>query len=451
MNKILVRLFLTNLIVIFFSFLVFGILFRISFPQYISFLELGVFLALFLSLVVGRIFLKPIRQIKKAAQKIIQGDFKSRLSMSRKDELGDLADHLNHMSGELQNKISEILQDQNELKAILSSMVEGVLVIDKDERIVLLNWPVYEMLDLRSKDTVGRHYWEVIRNEEINSLLKEAITQKKSLKKEIMIIAPSESHFSMQVSCVFTDRGVLSAVVSVFHDISELKKLAKLRSEFVANASHELKTPLTTIKGFVETLKDGAIHNEQKAQKFLDIIAKHTQRLEELVGDLLSLSAIESKEVKLDFAKVQIAAVLESVVNLAKERWDTSQYKIILDVSQNFPAVSLDRSRMEQAFLNLLDNAIKFTPAGGVITISAYQENGFSRIDFKDTGIGIEPEHIPRIFERFYRVDKGRSRELGGTGLGLSIVKHIVQAHQGKVLVQSEVGKGSVFSIFLPY
>ena len=242
----------------------------------------------------------------------------------------------------------------------------------------------------------------------------------------------------------------LSQIVAVFHDITEIKNLAKMRSEFVANVSHELKTPLTSIKGFVETLREGAIEDKKNARRFLDIIQLHAQRLENLVEDILSLSAIESREEKWNFQKTSVVPILETIVGLYKDRFSNRELKLNLDLDPGLPAIYIDQPRIEQAFINLLDNAVKFTPAKGSISIKVYSDNGFVRIDFKDSGIGIEQQHLPRLFERFYRVDKGRSRELGGTGLGLAIVKHIVQSHHGKVLVQSEPQKGSTFSVLLP-
>ena len=450
MKKTFPKIFLTHLSILFFCFSLLGVTLNVSRFEYLLFVLTALLLSFILSFLVEIFFIRPIKKMQQMASQIAQGHFPERLFLTRKDELGDLAKNLHQMSTELQNKIARIMQDKNELKAILSSMIEGVIVIDKDERILLLTSPMERMLDLRSKEAVGRPYWEVIRHEEINFSLEQALHEKKSLRKEIAVFFPEESHFQMQISCIFLDSGKISGVVAVFHDVTELKKFTKLRSEFVANVSHELKTPLTTIKGFVETLKEGALEDKNNAAKFLEIIEKHTLRLENLVNDLLTLSSIESKEIPLNLEMLPLSSILESAAGLFKERLTNKQLKLSLNIADNLPSLKMDRAKIEQVLENLLDNAIKFTPEGGSISIKASWDNGFVRIDVKDTGIGIEAKHLSRLFERFYRVDKGRSRELGGTGLGLSIVKHIVQLHDGRVAVESEPGKGSMFSIYLP-
>lgn len=353
-------------------------------------------------------------------------------------------------TAETERTETENTPNKTELKTILSGMVEGVIVVGKDEKIVILNPIVCEMLNLRSKDAVGRSYWEVIRHDEINSLLKESLLKKEAFRKELTILFPEESYFSMQISPILEESGDLLGSVAVFHDISELRKLEKMRSEFVANVSHELKTPLTSIRGFVETLKEGALNDEKAAQKFLGIIQTHTQKLEDLVYDLLNLSSLESKDFQMKFQTVVVKDLINEVVNLYKVQLEKKYQTLAIELADNLPSVRVDPEKIEQAFSNLLDNAVKFTPPHGKITISAYERDGCLRVDIRDTGPGIADEHLPRIFERFYRADKSRSRELGGTGLGLAIVKHIVLAHNGKVTVQSVLGEGSVFSVYLP-
>ncbi len=391
--------------------------------------------------------LKDMRLVTDALSK---GDFKGRLNMSASDEWGELARGINQMSEEFRKKIRQVIADKDQLKAILSSMVEGVIIVSGDSRVVHISPNFYNMLEMRSKEPNGRYYWEVIRNASINDLLREALASQKALRKEISILHPVETFFSMQISPVLDEQGALSSVVAVFHDITELKKYERLRSEFVANVSHELKTPLTSIKGFVETLKEGALDDRDHALRFLDIIGKQTHRLENLVSDLLVLSSLESKEIKMSLGVVDVGALLQAVVLMQKKHIDQNKHAVHVHVPGGLPKVYADQGRLEQVFLNLLDNAVKFTPPGGHIDIDVCLEGDFVRVDIKDTGVGISPEHLPRVFERFYRVDKARSSDLGGTGLGLSIVKHIVSAHKGRVEVQSQIGSGSTFRVFLP-
>ena len=451
MNKLFSRLVLGYAVVIMAAFFLFSRLtaYEDSGQNLLLIIGMSFVSAFILYLLMARFLITPLNKMKGTTQKLVKGDFSGKIPLVSQDIFGELADNLNQLSSELQSKIAEITKDKSELKTILSSMVEGVIVVGKDERILILTLPIYRMLDLRSRDVVGKSYWEVIRNEEINSTIKQVLIEKKAVKKELKIISPEESYFDMQVSPV-TDAGSLLGLVALFHDITELKKLETLRSEFVANVSHELKTPLTSIKGFVETLRDGALADKKKADRFLEIIQTHAQRLEDLVNDLLSLSLLESKELKLHLVPVGLKELVEPVVDLYKERFDDKRQELKINLPADIPSVRVDLKKMEQVFSNLLDNAIKYTPPGGKISISARAQEGYVRVDVVDSGVGIYPEHLPRIFERFYRVDKDRARDSGGTGLGLAIIKHILQAHDGKVIVQSEPQKGSTFSIFLP-
>lgn len=420
---------------------------------------LGALFALLLSVFTANSFTKPIRLIQKTAQKITMGDLKQRNSIKINNELGDLADSLNQMADELERKIYEVTKDKQELEAILGSMAEGVMVIGKDEKIVLVNSPITKTFDLRTKDAVGKPYWEVIRNEEINSILRETIRNKQSMRKEVHIFSPEDIYFNVQTSVIMNpviSNGVHNSsevlgALAVFHNITELIKIDKMRKEFTANVSHELKTPLTSIKGFVETLLDGAVDDKQKSKEYLNIIKTHTDRLEYLLNDLLSLARIESREIKMEMSNVRIQNMINKVTALYKNKLHEKQLILANDIPEDIPSIYVDEAKMEQVFSNLLDNAIKFTPNNGKINIKAGEEKDFIKIDFKDTGIGIPKEHIPRIFERFYTVDKARSRELGGTGLGLSIVKHIIEAHGGKITVESAMGTGSIFSVYLPH
>jgi len=350
---------------------------------------------------------------------------------------------------DFQKQLSTSSIDRENFETILSSMIEAVIVIDSKGRIKHASPNFCQLFELRSKETKDKLYWEIIWNQEINNSLKEALQHQRAVKKEINIIGSQESFFSVQISPVMGKEDKLLSLIAVFHDITELKKLEKIRSEFVANVSHELKTPLTAIKGFVETLKTAVKDDPVATDRFLDIIDKQTQRLENLVNDLLILSSIESKEVKMNFMAEALNKIISPVLALQKKIIEDKGHQVTVDIAEDLPKVLVDRQRIEQVFQNLLDNAVKFTAPGGKIIVQAQWEKPYVRIEVKDNGIGIPAEDISRVFERFYRVDKSRSREAGGTGLGLAIVRHIISAHNGKIEVESSAGVGSTFRIFL--
>jgi len=391
---------------------------------------------------------RRIREIRRVIGAMAQGDFSSRMVLSPSDKLGDVSRHINELSRGIEKRLQEMTHEKEKLEAILSGMAEGVLVIATNSRLVHLSPSFKDMFEVRSEDWSNKHYWEIIANQSINESVREAMNDKKVLRKDITIFHPKEMFFNMLISPVVNSSGQLISLVAVFHDITELKKYERLRTEFVANVSHELKTPLTSIKGFIETLQAGAIDNRVHAMRFLEIMAKQTQRLENLVNDLLILSSLESRDVKMNLTKTDIASVINSVVAMKKKHIEGLGHSLVLDIPVDLPMVVIDTQRMEQVFLNLLDNAVKFTPAQGKIQIKAVVEGKYLRVDIIDNGPGIASEHMTRVFERFWRADKARSQETGGTGLGLSIVKHIVDAHQGRVSVESTLGKGSRFSVF---
>jgi two-component system phosphate regulon sensor histidine kinase PhoR len=395
-------------------------------------------------------FSNRIKEIRRVINAMAQGDFSLRMELSPSDKMGDVARQINELSTGLQKRLEEITNEKEKLEAILSSMAEGVLVISTQERLVHLSPSFLSMFEVRSSDWHHKHYWEVMANQEINESIREAMVQRKVLRKEIVIIHPQEMFFDMLVSPVVDSSGQLISLVAVFHDVTELKKYERLRTEFVANVSHELKTPLTSIKGFVETLQSGAIEDKAHALRFLDIIAKQTKHLEELVNDLLILSSLESKDVAMNFAHIDIQGVLNSVILLKKKDIEAFRHILSVDMPAELPLVTIDASRMEQVFLNLLDNAVKFTPQGGAIEIKVVADRQYLRVDIIDNGRGISSENLNRIFERFFRADKSRAYDTGGTGLGLSIVKHIVEVHKGKINVESTLGRGCRFSVFLP-
>jgi two-component system phosphate regulon sensor histidine kinase PhoR len=360
------------------------------------------------------------------------------------------------MTSWMKNTIQEISREKDYLQTILKGMSEGVLVVDGRGRIRMVNEALRKLFPLPS-EVLNRTLLELIRNAELEEAIGEAIRIGKGSAFELTLPSFPERTFEVNVVGILpSSEGIpppgksMEGAIAVFHEISRLKELEKVRQDFVANVSHELRTPLTTIKGYAETLLDGAL-KEDVAFQFTQIIKKHTDRLTKIVEDLLMLSRIESKEFRLNKESIPLQDLVSDVIDYVREA--AQKKKISITRSEPFPflKIEVDRNYLEQVLINLTDNAIKYTPDGGRIVISAVERDG-KEIEFsvRDNGIGIPKEDLPRIFERFYRVDKGRSQESGGTGLGLSIVKHLVQAHGGRTWVESRLGEGSTFFFTLP-
>jgi two-component system, OmpR family, phosphate regulon sensor histidine kinase PhoR len=378
---------------------------------------------------------EPIDGMRLMATRVAAGDFSLRAPESGGPELQELGSSLNEMSRQLETKLRELTTEKADLNATLSSMSEGVLVVDGTGKIRLANQTLRRRFQL-GDEVIGKTALEVFRNVGLAELIAQTGT------KEVAFLQPDESVFAVTAATLSGATGA----VAVFHDITRIKQLENIRKEFVANVSHELRTPLSIIKGYVETLLDGQPPDAATSRQFLETIQRHTRRLEALIDDLLSISELESQQARLNLAPVSLRTVAGGVVDEFGQR--ARDKKLIIELPDL--QVRADADRLRQVFLNLLDNAIKYTQAGCQIRISARPVNGDVEVCVADNGPGIAPEHLPRIFERFYRVDKARSRELGGTGLGLAIVKHIVQAHGGRVWAESELEKGSRFYFTLP-
>ncbi len=417
-------------------------------------------ISLLVTLSLGYIFLKvltqPIQRMREMARRLDTGSLEREIQIYSKDEWGELAKAVEEMRIRLRKKIEEVSRERDYLKTILKGMIEGVLVVDERGRILMVNDALRKILSL-SSEVVDKAPLEAIRNAELEEAIREAIQQGKNSAFELTfplyggkIVEVNVVGISPSLEEMGKEGEKIKGAIAVFHDISRLKELERVRQDFVANVSHELRTPLTTIKGYTETLLDGAL-KEEVGPQFLQVIQKHADRLTKIVEDLLTLSKIESKEFYLKQERLPLSELIDDVLDFMKEGAEKKKISISRNIVPASLEVSGDRSYLEQVFINLLDNGVKYTHPGGEISVSAVEnEQGEIQVVIKDNGMGIPKEDLSRIFERFYRVDKGRSQELGGTGLGLSIVKHLIQAHGGRVWVESQLEKGSAFYFTLP-
>ncbi|HQA49584.1 MAG: two-component system histidine kinase PnpS [Syntrophomonadaceae bacterium] len=337
-----------------------------------------------------------------------------------------------------------LLKEQRHIQAILTSMVDAVFVVDAQARITLANKAAEHLFLVKEGALEGKRLDEINRDQEVSGMICQVLTSGKEVFTETTI-RPSTQIFRVHVVPIKNQDDQVEAAVAVFHDVTEARNFDQMRSGFVANVSHELRTPLTSIKGFVETLLDGAMENSDTCRRFLSIIETETNRLTRLIDDLLSLSSIESKERHIQLRPVCLVRSMRGIMNIMGPQISDKELHVEFIYPQNLPRIHADEDLLGQVLINLLDNAIKYTPPKGKIIIRCRRRDSRLIITFTDTGVGIPRDSIPRVFERFYRVDKARSRHHGGTGLGLAIVKHIVESHGGEVFVDSEIGKGSTF------
>jgi two-component system, OmpR family, phosphate regulon sensor histidine kinase PhoR len=362
------------------------------------------------------------------------------------DELATLEGAIDSLHSQLAAQNAQLTQEARTLTAVLDGMIEGIWITDAEGTVLRHNDALLELLQPGSRGIVGQRPLALIRNEELHEAVMRACREGASSRLELTLEELFPRTLAVRVTPLGRD---LPGSAAVFHDITELRRLEKVRKDFVANVSHELRTPITAIRGYAETLQSGALRDPNVAPKMVEIIHRQSERLSELVEDLLELSRLESREVQLKLSNVPLAVAASRAAETVKPKAAGKDICLELHVPQDLVARGDERA-LEQVLLNLLDNAVKYTPAGGRVDVFGALEDGRCVVRVKDTGVGIEPRHLSRIFERFYRVDKGRSRDLGGTGLGLSIVKHLVGAMGGEVKVESQPNVGSVFVIFLP-
>ena len=407
---------------------------------------------LFLSLILlGRFtsnLIKPIQKMSKIAAKIADGNYGDSINLeSHSKEIDKMIQQFNLMSKKLEKKINEISEEKNKAEAILSSMVDGVIATDKNGEIMLINPAAREMLFIDEKDVKNKDFIQVVRNYKINELLEKVLKENTIISKEIVLQREEEKILRCHFASITNENNDIKGGVIVFTDITELRRLEQVRKDFVANVSHELKTPLTSIIGYVDTLLENKNIEEKTSNKFLEIIKDEADRLGILIQDLLNLSKFEDGNP--DLQPGDINKLIVKTVSILKEKANKKNIIIETELEKDINQVYLIKEQIEQVMINLIDNAIKYTPENGEIKVKTLNRSDKILVEVEDNGIGIPEKDKQRIFERFYRVDKARSRSMGGTGIGLSIVKHIIKSHDSEINLESESGKGSKFWFYL--
>jgi two-component system phosphate regulon sensor histidine kinase PhoR len=410
-----------------------------------------VFLAVLASGAIAHILRKPLNQVTRAADRFAAGDLLVGIDVPETEELASVTVALNKMAAQLRQRLSAITREKNEMEAVLSAMVEAVLLVDSGTRILQVNLAAERLFQISGEKVRGRAVQEIIRHTDLHRFVNRALASKEPIEADIAFIGDPDKFLQAHgVPLIDTENKSIGALI-VLNDVTRLRTLEKIRRDFVANVSHELKTPITSIKGFLETLKEGGIEDPENAQRFLTITIKHTDRLTTIIEDLLSLSRIETDAEKgeISLEDTPLREVFEAVAKSCNKRAEVKNMTLELDLASDL-VVRINPTLLEQAIVNLVDNAIKYSEPESVVRVEAMKSGKEVIIKVEDHGCGIPKEHLDRIFERFYRVDKARSRKVGGTGLGLAIVRHIVSAHHGKISVESSPGRGSTFFIHLP-
>ena len=393
----------------------------------------------------------PIQEMEQFTKKLRRGEDPGTLLFDSSDEMGRLARNINYMVMELQDRVRYADEEKGKVEAAFASMSDGVMVLDSQDKIETLNKAFEDISGIRYSDIIGKTPIEAFRNIELQNVLDSFKETGIPVSREIVLGDEDRITLDVNISSIQGLPEGEEKKMILFHDVTRLKKLERMRSDFVANVTHEIKTPLTAILGFIETLQEGAIEERETARKFLKTIYRHAARLNRLVEDLLTISDIELEKMEFIFESVSLSGVVENVLPVIEAKAMEKRLIIDKDIPQRLPPVRADRDRLAQILLNILDNAVKFTPESGKISIMAFDDKkGHVIVRIIDTGIGIPRDEISRLGERFYRVDKARSRELGGTGLGLSIVKHLMTALNGRIEIESEQGKGTTVSLHFP-
>ena len=409
---------------------------------------MAILAALGFSLLLSRITSSPLREMAAIAARIGKYGGNRRIPVTSHDEIGLLATVLNDMAERIDSQMHGLAAEKTLLDTILRGMGEGVMLASRDGAVTLVN-PAFRRMFGICAPVEGKNLIELSRNPDLHAMFHDITVSEKELTREIRIQPGNVTLLTHWVP--LTMNGNDDGVVAVFHDITDMKYVEEMRRDFVANVSHELRTPVSVIKGYAETLMlDGVLASEpERSTRFVEIIHKHAERLTTLINDILTLSCLEAREAALELNAMDIVGTINKSCTLLSAHAAEKNIGIDIKVTGDLPRALIDQGRLEQVLVNLIDNAIKYTPEGGAVRIHAEREDATIRISVRDTGIGIPAKDLPRIFERFYRVDEGRGRDQGGTGLGLAIAKHIVQLHGGELTVISVPGKGSTFSFTL--
>ena len=394
-------------------------------------------------------YMRPIEAATMTAIELAQGNYRARTTASDSVETKMLTTSLNILARNLEEAELSREMHQDRLETLIENIGSGVIFIDNKSYITLINKEYKRLFNIDPVHFMFRVYHDVIESVEIITYIEEIFRTEKSLKRQIELpIGNEHRHFEVYGAPIIGNHDEWNGILLIFHDITELKRLEQIRKDFVANVSHELKTPITSIKGFSETLLDGALHDEETLRSFLTIILNESNRLQLLIQELLHLSKMEQQVIELQSDDIDIVALIKEIGMMLSTRMQDKHIVFEMDVPDQ-AIVEGDSPRIKQVFINLLSNAVNYTPVSGKVSVSVKEEQDFVTVAIQDNGIGIENKELPRIFERFYRVDKARSRDSGGTGLGLSIVKHILEIHHGKVTVDSTVGVGTIFTVTL--
>ncbi len=405
-----------------------------------------------ISLIISRRLSYPLEEMKQGAERFADGDLKHKLAVPNSQEMGALAESMNKMAAQLDERIKTIVEQRNEQEAVFSSMIEGVLAVDAKERLIMLNQAAAKQLGISLTESQGKSIQEVMRNTELQRIITQTLSGDTPVESELVLYSNGGERFLQANGTSLKDaQGQNIGAVLVLNDVTRIRRLENIRRDFVANVSHELKTPITGIKLSVDTILEGAVDNHEETIKFLQIISRQADRLNAIIEDLLTLSRIEqeAERAEITLGRHRIKDVLGAAAQTCEVKAKDKKINIELNCQGDIKA-KINPPLLEQAVINLVDNAIKYSEPESMIQVMGAQTDTEVTIQVKDHGCGIAEEHLPRLFERFYLVDKARSRKLGGTGLGLAIVKHIAQAHKGKVSVESTPGEGSTFFIYLP-